>query len=263
MNFSRRLFIKKSIAATVVSSLIPIPSAVLALGDPKSISWVHLGPGIDEENLRNLMDSNYARNSALIFINSGGDGNTMDMIGTGASGSIAQLINFDPGLLELSDDDLQMRIADSPYPLINSNIERSTRGALAGLKEKVIIKVNGKKIGVLGIAFTGSNQSVNQILNIIQSKSKNLKNEGCDKVICLLENPKDVFPYLNYRDFVESSKDVDWFFTDSDTSDKSKGFSLRNKDNQEVFLQVNSENSRNFGVTTINQYKGVLNHFII
>ena len=263
MNFSRRLFIKKSIAATVVSSLIPIPSAVLALGDPKSISWVHLGPGIDEENLRNLMDSNYARNSALIFINSGGDGNTMDMIGTGASGSIAQLINFDPGLLELSDDDLQKKIAEAPYPLINSNFDKSTRGGLAALQEKVIFKVNGKKIGVLGIAFTGSNQSVNQILNIIQSKSKNLKNEGCDKVICLLENPKDVFPYLNFRDFVESSQDVDWFFTDSDTSDKSKGFSLRNKDNQEVFLQVNSENSRNFGVTTINQYKGVLNHFII
>ena len=89
------------------------------------------------------------------------------------------------------------------------------------------------------------------------------KNEGCDKVICLLENPKDVFPYLNFRDFVESSQDVDWFFTDSDTSDKSKGFSLRNKDNQEVFLQVNSENSRNFGVTTIDMHKGIFNHYII
>lgn len=263
MNFSRRLFLKKSIAASVVSTLISIPSAVLALGDPKSISWVHLGPGIDEENLKNLMDSNYARNSALIFINSGRYRNTKDMIGIGPSGSIAQLINFDPGLLQLSDDDLQKKIAEAPYPLINSNFDKSTRGGLAALQEKVVIKLNGKKIGVLGIAFTGSNQSITQILNIIQAKSQGLKNEGCDKVICLLENPKDVFPYLNYRDFVKSSKDVDWFFTDSDTSEKSKSFSLRNKDNQEVFLQVNSENSKNFGVTTINQHKGAFNHYII
>ena len=263
MNFSRRLFIKKSIAATVVSSLIPIPSAVLALGDSKSISWVHLSSELNKETIKNLLDSDYAKNSSPIFVNTGRYRSSKDLISNESSRSITQLINFDPGLLKLSDDDLQMRIADSPYPLINSNIERSTRGALAGLKEKVIIKVNGKKVGVLGIAFTGSNQNIPQILNLIQSKSQDLKNEGCDKVICLLENPKDVFPYLHYRDFVENSLHVDWFFTDSEISDKSKCFSFRNKDHQEVFLQVHSENSKNFGVTTIDIHKGIFNHYII
>ena len=263
MNLTRRLFLKKSIAASVVSALIPIPSAVLALGDSKSISWVHVSSEVNEETLRSLMDSSYASKSSPIFVSTGKCSSAKNMIGNVSSIPVTQLINFDPSLLQLSKEDLQKRIADTPYPLINSNFEKSSRGALAALKEKVIIKVNGEKIGVLGIAFTGSNQSISQILKVIQSKSQDLKNEGCDKVICLLENPKDVFPYLDYRDFVENSQDVDWFFTDSDTSDKSKCFSFRNKDNQEVFLQVHSENSRNFGVTTINQHKGVFNHYII
>lgn len=263
MNFSRRLFLKKSIAASVVSALIPIPSAVLALGDSKSISWVQVSSEMNEETIRNLIESSYARKSSPIFVSTGRYGSAKDMIGNVFSKPVTQLINFDPSLLQLSDNELQKRIADTPYPLINSNFEKSSRGALAALKEKVIIKLNGEKIGVLGIAFTGSNQSISQILKVIQSKSQDLKNEGCDKVICLLENPKDVFPYLDYRDFVENSQDVDWFFTDSDKSDKSKCFSFRNKDNQEVFLQVHSENSKNLGFTTINMHKGFINHHII
>ncbi|SMD45538.1 hypothetical protein SAMN00777080_4193 [Aquiflexum balticum DSM 16537] len=263
MNFSRRLFLKKSIAASVVSALIPIPSAVLALGDSKSISWVQVSSEMDGETIRNLIESSYVRKSSPIFVSTGRYSGAKEMMTDLSSKPITQLINFDPSLLQLSEEDLQKRIADTPYPLINSNFEKSSRCALSALKEKLIIKLNGEKMGVLGIAFTGSNQSITQILNIIQSKSQELKNEGCDKVICLLENPKDVFPYLGYRDFVENSQNVDWFFTDSDKSDKSKCFSFRNKDNQEVFLQVHSENSKNLGVTTINMYQGIFNHYII
>jgi hypothetical protein len=261
MNFSRRLFLKKSIAASVASTMITIPSAVLALGDPRSISWVHVSSEMNEEHIKNLMDAGYTRNSAAIFVNTGRYGNAK--IDHGSARPITRLINFDPGLLKLSDDELQQKIADAPQPLINSNFEKGSRGALAALKEKVIVKVSGSQIGVLGIAFTGSNQSIGQILNVIQSKSRELKKEGCEKVICLLENPKEVFPYLGYRDFVENSQGVDWFFTDSDTLSKSKCFSFRNKDNQEVFLQVHSVSSGNFGVTTVNQHKGILNHYII
>lgn len=263
MNFSRRMFLKKSIAASVVSALIPIPSAVLASGDSKFISWVQVSSGMNSETIRNLIKSSYARKSFPIFVSTGRHNSTKELMTNLSSKPITRLINFDPSLLQLSEEDLQKRIANTPYPLINSNFEKNSRGVLTALKEKVIIKVNGEKIGVLGIAFTGSNQSISKILKVIQSKSQELKNEGCDKVICLLENPKDVFPYLEYRDFVENSQNVDWFFTDSDTSEKSRCFSFRNKDNQEVFLQVHSENSKNLGVTTINQQKGVFVHHII
>ncbi|MFC3880796.1 hypothetical protein ACFOSV_11430 [Algoriphagus namhaensis] len=124
------------------------------------------------------------------------------------------------------------------FEIINSNLNRNGHPIFESLKDYTLIQACGEQIGVMGIAFTGSNQTVSTILATIQKKSQELRTIGCQRVLCLLENPEGLFPYLSYKDFIESSEGVNWFFTSSTEKKSPEFLAVKNRDGNEVFIQV-------------------------
>ncbi len=262
MPYSRRLFLQKSIVSTIVSSFVSLPTVALSLGESRGLNWVQLDSDFNLDQLKASLEPFVnARVPSIAVVTE--DYRRVKGLVEEPKEMATTLINFDSTLLGLSDDDLSSAITNAPGFLINSNLDKSKRKPLSLLKEKLIFKVRGESFGALGISFSGENNSVSQILKVIQVKSHELKAMGCDRVICLLENPGERMPYLSYRDFIEKSTGIDWFFTSSTKKTLPEFLALRNASDQEVFLQVQAQNSKSNGIVHQDLIKGVFNFNIV
>ncbi len=122
-----------------------------------------------------------------------------------------------------------------PVSFVNSNFKNKPDF----VSDFLISKKMGKKVGILGIGFGEEGQEISRTIHLINEKSTFLKDQlNCDKVFVLMDNPKECNALVSYRDLLESSRDVDYFFASCDDSESNSLWGLKNSKGDPTFLSI-------------------------
>lgn len=235
MDFYRRKFVQKlSFALGAVS----IPGLSLGMNSVNSIkkpsSILHVGEiSLFKKNKFDFKWDKTLKSGFTVVTNSGNLGfsniNSSDL--------------FDAVLFTAQSNINHDIFSETMVPWVNSNLE----GNPVYVKEYLITERLGKKVGILGIDFKNSSETVPQLIQLIKSKAGYLKgNMGCDQIYCLIDDPKGIDPNTSLVDLVQESEEVDIFFASSTSSVATNLWALPNLSGRQVLLSVQSGKGENY-----------------
>lgn len=159
---------------------------------------------------------------------------------------IKQIDNFSPE-----------RIAQFKGVYVNSNGAKFSSEFGEVVLPYRLIEDKGVRIGIMGISFHTTSQSLSDILAQMTNTAKTLKDkERCLYVLCLTECPKEVFPEYSLRELAENSNNIDQFLATSDQFKNDKLYVLRSKLGNQVLLHQKSQQSDALNLTQMTKNMG-------
>ncbi|WP_373398749.1 hypothetical protein V8V91_03365 [Algoriphagus halophilus] len=130
----------------------------------------------------------------------------------------------------------------SGLPWVNSSLKEKPEY----VKDYLITKRLGKRVGILGIDFDQSFNSVDQAMLFVNKKADFLKqNLDCEQVFCLLTDPKLKDSKSSWADVISSSDHVDVFFATCVSSKTNNLWVLPNQQGKQTLLSIQSEKEEN------------------
>lgn len=247
---TRREFLLKSIALIGVSSLGRFSVLANAIPKPKQAAFRLLyGGGIHMQAGTDLLKRVTGGERVLRFFTDEYE-NQQDNYFE-AKGSMIKLggrLFGRNAIVRFSQSPAKTLGADSEL-FVNSNAELINPEYSKKIKPFRIVEDAGFRIGVMGISFYDSRQSIPSILTKMNSTAMHLKvAQGCAYVVCLTECPGEIFPLFNLRDLAENSSYVDQFLACSRQFEKDKLYALKSKLGHQVLLnqKVSASNTLSY-----------------
>ncbi|SIN77711.1 hypothetical protein [Algoriphagus halophilus] len=130
----------------------------------------------------------------------------------------------------------------SGLPWVNSSLKEKPEY----VKDYLITNRLGKRVGILGIDFEQSYNSVDQAMRFVTKKADFLKRDlGCEQVFCLVTDPKLKDSKSSWADVISSSDYVDVFFATCTSSKTNNLWVLPNQQGKQTLLSIQSEREEN------------------